>query len=753
MKIKNLLLLAFMAICSMNAFAQNPYKANGIVYYLNEGTLTAVVQGVQPETLTDSKKDLEIPKTVTYDGKTYKVTGFRSWSAYYEYTPGNTKNEVRWFKSVSSVPTYEMENIQGKIEKLTVNIDNFTPSNLDQEDFRITSLKEIVFKGKHTGDLNVPEIETENVTFEVFDMSGVEVESGVLTYNGSASAGSGDYAGTLKVIKFPKEISINDDAFKDNVVVEEVEAGGIGASAFKGATSLKSIKVLGTEIGNNAFNGCSALATAEMNKVQTIGENAFVGTIIPAATLPEATTIGASAFKGVTTLTSATFPKATLIGASAFEGCTGITALELPATLIADDAIGADAFKGMTALATLTVKCKKINGAYFSGDNALATLNLDEVETIAENAFKGLTGVTAVTFPKAKEIGASAFEGCTGVTALELPATLTTIGADAFKGMTGLTTLTANCEAIGGAYFADDAALATLTLTGVKTIANNAFKGLTGVTTVTIPAATSIGASAFEGCTGVTAVTLPATLTTVGANVFKGTGITELTLPENLDNIAVNAFAGMTALTTVTANCATIGGKYFDGDTSLATLNLAKVTTIATKAFEGLSSVTTATFPKAVEIGAEAFKGTSITELTLPACLVTIADDAFAGMASLETVTAECATVGKYFTGDNALATLNLTGVTEIKAQAFKDLGSVTAVTFATGDPAPAVKINSEAFYGTGIAKLNLPANIEFAVGATDVFANMKKLKTLNAKCATIDAYFTGDVKLATLKN
>ena len=69
-----------------------------------------------------------------------------------------------------------------------------------------------------------------------------------------------------------------------------------------------------TSIGSTAFNGCSALTTADF---------------------PAATSIGQNAFYGCSALTTVNFPVATSIGDSAFQLCSALTTLILRSATMA----------------------------------------------------------------------------------------------------------------------------------------------------------------------------------------------------------------------------------------------------------------------------------------------------------------------------------------------------------------------------------------------------------------------------------
>ena len=125
----------------------------------------------------------------------------------------------------------------------------------------------------------------------------------------------------------------------------------------------------------------------------TIGENAFDGcTALTTLSLPEnVVSIGENAFRNCTGLTSVTIPNSvTSIGDGAFSGCTGLTSVVIPDSVTS---IGARAFYNCTGLTSVTIGTS--------------------VTSIGSNAFYYCTGLTSVTIPDSvASIGSYAFRGC-----------------------------------------------------------------------------------------------------------------------------------------------------------------------------------------------------------------------------------------------------------------------------------------------------------------------------------------------------
>jgi len=181
----------------------------------------------------------------------------------------------------------------------------------------------------------------------------------------------------------------------------------------------------------------------------------------------------------------------TSIGDSAFRGCTGLTSVTIPSSVTS---IGNYAFRGCTGLTSVTIP--------------------SSITSIGDSAFRGCTGLTSVTIPSSiTSIGNFVFSECTGLTSVTIPSSVTRIGNGAFAGCTGLTTVTIPSS--------------------VTSIGDFAFRGCTGLTSVTIPSSvTSIGNYAFRGCTSLASVACFATTPpTLGADVFEGINTTTCAVP------------------------------------------------------------------------------------------------------------------------------------------------------------------------------------------------------------------------------
>ena len=166
------------------------------------------------------------------------------------------------------------------------------------------------------------------------------------------------------------------------------------------------------------------------NTLITIGEEMFYQSDLRSVVIPtNVTTVGYSAFKRCSSLTTVTFEKESqlkTIGGDyyyggAFSDCTALTSIEIPASV---ETIGNTAFSDCSQLATVTFEkgsqLKTIGGGYsssshfgtysdyygaFSDCSSLTSIEIPaSVETIEATAFKRCSKLTTVTFEKGSQL-------------------------------------------------------------------------------------------------------------------------------------------------------------------------------------------------------------------------------------------------------------------------------------------------------------------------------------------------------------
>ena len=191
--------------------------------------------------------------------------------------------------------------------------------------------------------------------------------------------------------------------------------------------------------------------------VTTIGSSAFKGcTSLTSVAIPNSvTTIDNYAFRDCSSLASVTIPNSvTTIGSYAFDGCSSLASVSIPNSVTTIDN---EAFYGCSSLASVTIgnsvtkisstafnRCSSLKGFYVDSNNP----NYCSVQGVLFSKDK----TTLICYPNAKgaayeipnsvtTIGSSAFYRCTSLTSVTIPNSVTTIGNSVFSGCSSLTSV------------------------------------------------------------------------------------------------------------------------------------------------------------------------------------------------------------------------------------------------------------------------------------------------------------------------
>jgi len=334
-----------------------------------------------------------------------------------------------------------------------------------------------------------------------------------------------------------------------------------------------------TSIGSSAFRNCSSLTSV---------------------TIPDSVmSIGSYAFSSCSSLTNVTIGNGvTSIGEWAFYGCSSLTSVTIPDSVTS---IGSDAFCGCSGLTSVTIGngVTIIGYEAFGGCNSLTSVTIpDSVTSIGDRAFYGCSSLTSVTIGDGvTSIGDYAFSGCSGLTSVTIGDGVTSIGDYAFSGCSGLTSV----------EIPD----------GIISIEEGAFSGCIELTSVTIPdSVTSIGYYAFSGCSGLTSVTIGDCVTSIGYYAFSGcSGLTSVTIGNGVTSIGFGAFSGCSDSlfdTRTISGVKLVDGwvvGYTDSPYNYYYLDLTGIRGIGDRAFYGCSGLTGVTIGDSVMgIGDEAFE-------------------------------------------------------------------------------------------------------------------------------------------------
>ena len=181
----------------------------------------------------------------------------------------------------------------------------------------------------------------------------------------------------------------------------------------------------------------------------------------------------------------------------------------------------------------------------------------------------------------------------------------------------------------------------------------------------------------------------------------------------------------------------------------VTTLTLpASISRIDDGAFIG-SSITSVAIPASVsEIGDHAFAGSAIISAEIPTTVVTVGSGLFSDCNSLETVVLPFGVVPeKCFSGCSRLANVTVPNTTEIEAQAFLGCKSLTSIAL----PATLIRIDDEAFAGSGLESIDLTACKSLTAIGERAFYGIPSLAAVYLPASLSDlgpAAFFGDASL-----
>lgn len=611
----------------------------------------------------------------------------------------------------------------------------------------------------------------------------------------------------------PTTRSVSMDILRESVIVAELSYyetptapnWTIGDYAFSGFKKLQSVYLppkKTVSIGAYAFEGCENLwSVSAMDYMIEIGERAFAETGISCSEIGTNATasggnIGFMAFYGCKNITDLTIDRVSTIGADAFAFCSGMSSLTLGYGVYT---IGNRAFNKCDNLREIHIgeNVSSITNAFSS-----TLMHLDEITVSAQNtSYSGagncliekssntlILGTNSTVIPNTvKYITSNAFNGRTNLSTINIPASVTTIYKNAFDGCTKLREVwcesetPASIQTTSFANISSNAVLYVPTIEAVATYEASTWKNYfseikigkkeeNGMCWGLIPYGTETGkytlwisgikemedykdansAPWSKYADKIVAVDVRNGVTHIGSNAFVRLKAVSVTLPATLVSIADNAFYNCDELKSITipASVETIEEYCFDYCFDLESVTFeggSKLTSIGDYAFDCCEALKNITIPASVEtIGESCFancyelesvtfeEGSKLTaigdnafdccealkSITIPASVETIGQYCFGWCSALESVTYEegselTAIEGHAFHGCSALNSITIpASVGTIGESCFASCFALESVTYEDGSILKSIGNNAFDFCGS-LKSISIPASVE----------------------------------------
>ena len=303
--------------------------------------------------------------------------------------------------------------------------------------------------------------------------------------------------------------------------------------------------------------------------------------------------------------------------------------------------INAYAFAKLTALEEVVMPASltKIGVGAFYGCEKLKTINLENVQFINSEAFRGCA-LERMNLDTVVAIGNYTFAE-NSLTSLILPSTAQSLGEGAFKNNTNLASVQFRAPKIK--------------------IAPYVFYGCTELRSININSAV-ISSYAFAGCTKLQNVTLGRDVAVIGEFAFAGTSVAKFTIASGntvfrTDNNGANIYEGEKLILRapaadannrfITIEATEIASGAFAGNSNIVMVSAPNATKIGSYAFANCFLLVQINMPNLVEIGDYAFYRTGITETPDLSNVKTIGNYAFSRTQVASVDIPDGATVGE----------------------------------------------------------------------------------------------------------
>jgi hypothetical protein len=400
-----------------------------------------------------------------------------------------------------------------------------------------------------------------------------------------------------------KGVDMTDVAFTEYAQkISEIQSGG-GSGDY-------------IEIRNN-------LTSYSNSNIEEIPDYTFYGMSgLTTVNIPFCTNIGDNSFGNCFYLTDIDFQKVERINYGAFQYCRSLT-------------------KSLNNLPFL----ERIEGWAFY-ENNITSIDLPSCSEIDEYAFANNKNLTSINLPECKRLGGASFEYCYALTDINLPK-CEDLEEGCFREISATSIEFPSCRNLGQDVFARCPNLTEVNLPVVDKIWYYPFVDCSNLTTVNAPTCSEIHSEAFAR-TALNSLDLSKTFycSLEDINAFSGTPIENGEGTIYVHNAHISNFQNDPNWSNFTDRFVGVGdadkpllafadGKIYGETTSLAdsyknilgidntnlsTIDLPNLETIPNNYFDGFSSITTVNLPNCKTIGDFALVGIQTTTLDLPKC-------------------------------------------------------------------------------------------------------------------------------------